>query len=152
MKKKELQDEMQEQQMELKSPLELFQFIDEYYTDMDSESKMELLGEVQGIHILSVSDKDLSLPEYKFEVGRILKNDFKRETREPRPILLGISLDGAPDCLIEPLARPTTPEQLEYLRWLVNIFNIRNSGNIDVNGAPDHVKEYLRECGVKISD
>lgn len=149
MEKKNL-EKMRGQQLEIKTPLELFQFIDEYYESMDSKSKTELLGEVKGIYILSVSDKDLSLPKFKFEIGHILKNDFKRETREPRPILLGISLDGAPDCLIEPLARPTTPEQLEYLTWLVNVADIRNSGNIDVDGAPDHVKEYLRGCGVEV--
>lgn len=147
MKQKILQVMMKEREFELKTPLQLFQFIDTYYRFMDSESKLELLGEAFGIDIVPVSDEDLdlSLPEYKLILGRIFRRDFKRETREPRPILLFIILDSAPDWLLKPLERPTTPEQLRYLEWLVHeIYPFREKG-VEVNRIPDFARVYLRD-------
>ena len=131
-----------DKQIEIKTPMELLQFFDEHFDDLSDESIQKILEEVLGgIWFVSFRTENYKLSEVKLLVGATLADDFSKEKYRVfiRPF-------GALDeKILAPLNRPTTPQQVEYLKWVWN----RKTGdwfkNSDYEGIeyPDHVKRYL---------
>ena len=133
------------EQIEIKTPMELFMFVDEYFESMTEEDKSQLLREVLGSSWLVVfchmGVRKTSIADLKLEFGAILYDDFnKNDCRLLTP--LSDSFDRK---FIEPLSRPTTPEQLEYIKWLRDYRNDLSfdKRKYEEDDFPDHVKRYL---------
>ena len=132
-------------QIEIKTPMELFMFVDEYFESMTEEDKSQLLREVLGSSWLVVfchmGVRKTNIADLKLEFGAILYDDFnKNDCRLLTP--LSGSFDRK---FIEPLSRPTTPEQLEYIKWLRDYRNDLSfdKRKYEEDDFPDHVKRYL---------
>ena len=132
-------------QIEIKTPMELFMFVDEYFESMTEEDKSQLLREVLGSSWLVVfchmGVRKTNIADLKLEFGAILYDDFnKNDCRLLTP--LSDSFDRK---FIEPLSRPTTPEQLEYIKWLRDYRNDLSfdKRKYEEDDLPDHVKRYL---------
>lgn len=136
--------------LDVKAPLQLFQFVDKYYDGMSSESRMKLLGEVLGAVFLKVDDDELSKGEFKLELAQIFRSNFKLHARKEKPILLFIFplSTFVDDELIQCLEMPTTPEQIDFMRWI--IFNASNPreprGGYDQDTVPPVYIRYILEC------
>ena len=131
-----------DKQIEIKTPTELLRFFDEHFDEMTDGDVQKILDEVLGgIWFVSFRTEKYKLSEVKLLVGATLAADFSKEKYRVfiRPF-------GALDeKILAPLNRPTTPQQVEYLKWVWN----RKTGNwfknSDFEGIeyPDHVKKYL---------
>ncbi|MGI6074495.1 MAG: hypothetical protein ACOYEA_07645 [Fermentimonas sp.] len=132
-------------QIEIKTPMELFMFVDEYFESMTEEDKSQLLREVLGSSWLVVfchmGVRKTSIADLKLEFGAILYDDFNKNDCQ----LLTPLSDSFDRKFIEPLSRPTTPEQLEYIKWLRDYRNDLSFAkrNYEAEDYPDHVKRYL---------
>ena len=131
-----------DKQIEINTPIELLQFFDEHFDEMSDEDTQKILDEVLGgIWFVSFITEKYKLSEVKLLVGATLADDFSKEKYRVfiRPF-------GALDeKILAPLNRPTTPQQVEYLKWVWN----RKTGNwfknSDYEGIeyPAPVKKYL---------
>ena len=131
-----------DKQIEIKTPIELLQFFDVHFDEMSDENTQKILDEVLGgIWFVSFITEKYKLSEVKLLVGATLADDFSKEKYRVfiRPF-------GALDeKILAPLNRPTTPQQVEYLKWVWN----RKTGNwfknSDYEGIeyPAPVKKYL---------
>ena len=131
-----------DKQIEIKTPIELLQFFDEHFDEMTDEDVQKILDEVLGgIWFVSFITEKYKLSEVKLLVGATLADDFSKEKYRVfvRPF-------GALDeKILAPLNRPTTPQQVEFLKWVWN----RKTGNwfknSDYEGIeyPAPVKKYL---------
>ena len=129
-------------QIEINTPIELLQFFDVHFDEMSDEDIQKILDEVLGgIWFVSFITEKYKLSEVKLLVGATLADDFSKEKYRVfmRPF-------GALDeKILAPLNRPTTPQQVEYLKWVWN----RKTGNwfknSDYEGIeyPAPVKKYL---------
>ena len=132
-------------QIEIKTPMELFTFVDEYFESMTEEDKSQLLREVLGSSWLVVfchmGVRKTNIADLKLEFGAILYDDFNKNDCQLLTPLSG-SFDRK---FIEPLSRPTTPEQLEYIKWLRDYRNDLSfdKRKYEEDDFPDHVKRYL---------
>ncbi len=132
-------------QIEIKTPMELFMFVDEYFESMTEEDKSQLLREVLGSSWLVVfchmGVRKTNIADLKLEFGAILYDDFNKNDCQ----LLTPLSDSFDRKFIEPLSKPTTPEQLEYIKWLREckdgLFKYKNIYKEE--NYPDHVKKYL---------
>ena len=131
-----------DKQIEIKTPTELLRFFDEHFDEISDEDTQKILDEVLGgIWFVSFRTEKYKLSEVKLLVGATLADDFSKEKYRVfiRPF-------GALDeKILAPLNRPTTPQQVEYLKWVWN----RKTGNwfknSDYEGIeyPAPVKKYL---------
>ena len=131
-----------DKQIEIKTPIELLQFFDEHFDELTDGDTQKILDEVLGgIWFVSFITEKYKLSEVKLLVGATLAADFSKEKYRVfiRPF-------GALDeKILAPLNRPTTPQQVEYLKWVWN----RKTGNwfknSDYEGIeyPAPVKKYL---------
>lgn len=131
-----------DKQIKIKTPIELLQFFDVHFDEMSDEDIQKILDEVLGgIWFVSFITEKYKLSEVKLLIGATLADDFSKEKYRVfiRPF-------GALDeKILAPLNRPTTPQQVEYLKWVWN----RKTGNwfknSDYEGIeyPDPVKKYL---------
>ena len=131
-----------DKQIEIKKPIELLQFFDEHFDELTDGDTQKILDEVLGgIWFVSFITEKYKLSEVKLLVGATLADDFSKEKYRVfvRPF-------GALDeKILAPLNRPTTPQQVEYLKWVWN----RKTGNwfknSDYEGIeyPAPVKKYL---------
>ena len=131
-----------DKQIEIKTPIELLQFFDEHFDEMTDGDVQKILDEVLGgIWFVSFITEKYKLSEVKLLVGATLADDFSKEKYRVfiRPF-------GALDeKILAPLNRPTTKQQVEYLKWVWN----RKTGNwfknSDYEGIeyPAPVKKYL---------
>lgn len=132
-------------QIEIKTPMELFMFVDEYFESMTEEDKSQLLREVLGSSWLVVfchmGVRKTNIADLKLEFGAILYDDFNKNDCQ----LLTPLSDSFDRKFIEPLSKPTTPEQLEYIKWLRDYRNDLSFAkrNYEAEDYPDHVKRYL---------
>ena len=132
-------------QIEIKTPMELFTFVDEYFESMTEEDKSKLLREVLGSSWLVVfchmGVRKTNIADLKLEFGAILYDDFNKNDCQ----LLTPLSDSFDRKFIEPLSRPTTPGQLEYIKWLRECRNDLSFAkrNDEAEDYPDHVKKYL---------
>ena len=132
-------------QIEIKTPMELFTFVDEYFESMTEEDKSQLLREVLGSSWLVVfchmGVRKTNIADLKLEFGAILYDDFNKNDCQ----LLTPLSDSFDRKFIEPLSRPTTPEQLEYIKWLRDYRNDLSFAKrkYEEDDFPDHVKRYL---------
>lgn len=132
-------------QIEIKTPMELFMFVDEYFESMTEEDKSKLLREVLGSSWLVVfchmGVRKTNIADLKLEFGAILYDDFNKNDCQ----LLTPLSDSFDRKFIEPLSKPTTPEQLEYIKWLRDYRNdlSLDKRNYEAEDFPDHVKKYL---------
>lgn len=132
-------------QIEIKTPMELFTFVDEYFESMTEEDKSQLLREVLGsswmVVFCHMGVRKTNIADLKLEFGAILYDDFNKNDRR----LLTPLSDSFDRKFIEPLSRPTTPEQLEYIKWLRDYRNDLSFAkrNYEAEDYPDHVKRYL---------
>lgn len=132
-------------QIEIKTPMELFMFVDEYFESMTEEDKSQLLREVLGSSWLVVfchmGVRKTSIADLKLEFGAILYDDFNKNDCQ----LLTPLSDSFDRKFIEPLSRPTTPGQLEYIKWLRDYRNDLSfdKRKYEEDDLPDHVKRYL---------
>lgn len=132
-------------QIEIKTPMELFMFVDEYFESMTEEDKSKLLREVLGsswqVVFCHMGVRKTNIADLKLEFGAILYDDFNKNDCQLLTPLSG-SFDRK---FIEPLSRPTTPEQLEYIKWLREckdeLFKYKTIHKEE--DYPDHVKRYL---------
>ena len=133
------------EQIEIKTPMELFVFVDKFFDRMSEKDKQQLMVEVLGSSWMvvfgSVGEHKTSMADLKLELGAIFmdeynKNDF-RALIPPSAFLY--------DKLMEPLNRPTTPDQLDYVRWLRSCKEGLCFSNMVKNEAefPDHIKKYM---------
>ena len=132
-------------QIEIKTPMELFTFVDEYFESMTEEDKSQLLCEVLGSSWLVVFCHmgvcKTNIADLKLEFGAILYDDYnKNDCRLLTPLS-----DSFYRKFIEPLSRPTTPEQLEYIKWLRSCKDGLCFSNMVKSEAlfPDHIKTYM---------
>jgi hypothetical protein len=132
-------------QIEIKTPMELFMFVDEYFESMTEEDKSQLLREVLGSSWLVVfchmGVRKTNIADLKLEFGAILYDDFnKNDCRLLTPLSGSFNRK-----FIEPLSKPTTPEQLEYIKWLRDYRNDLSfdKRKYEEDDFPDHVKRYL---------
>ena len=124
--------------------MELFVFVDKFFDRMSEKDKQQLMVEVLGSSWMvvfgSVGEHKTSKADLKLELGAILmdfnKNDF-------RPLIPPSTFLN--DKLMEPLNRPTTGEQLDYIRWLRSCKDGLCFSNKVKNEAefPDHIKKYM---------
>ena len=131
-----------DKQIEIKTPTELLRFFDEHFDEMTDGDVQKILDEVLGgIWFVSFRTEKYKLSEVKLLVGATLADDLSKEKYRVfiRPF-------GALDeKILAPLNRPTTPQQVEYLKWVWN----RKTGNwfknSDYEGIeyPAPVKKYL---------
>jgi len=133
-------------QIEIKTPMELFLFVDKFFDRMSEGDKEQLMIEVLGsswmVVFCHMGEHKTSKADLKFELGAILMDDFNKNdfrTLIPPSEFLN-------DKLLKPIqSRPTTPEQLEYIKWLRSCkdglcFSKRVYNEADF---PDHIKKYL---------
>lgn len=131
-----------DKQIEIKTPIELLQFFDEHFGELTDGDIQKILDEVLGgIWFVSFRTEKYKLSEVKLLVGATLADSLSREKYRVfiRPF-------GALDeKILDPLNKPTTPQQVEYLKWVWN----RKTGNwfknSDYEGIeyPAPVKKYL---------
>ena len=131
-----------DKQIEIKTPTELLRFFDEHFDEMTDGDVQKILDEVLGgIWFVSFRTEKYKLSEVKLLVGATLADDLSKEKYRVfiRPF-------GALDeKILAPLNRPTTPQQVAYLKWVWN----RKTGNwfknSDYEGIeyPAPVKKYL---------
>ena len=131
-----------DKQIKINTPIELLQFFDEHFDEMTDGDTQKILDEVLGgIWFVSFRTEKYKLSEVKLLVGATLAADFSKEKYRVfiRPF-------GALDeKILAPLNRPTTHQQVEYLKWVWN----RKTGNwfknSDFEGIeyPAPVKKYL---------
>ena len=131
-----------DKQIEIKTPTELLRFFDEHFDEMTDGDVQKILDEVLGgIWFVSFRTEKYKLSEVKLLVGATLADNVSKEKYRVfiRPF-------GALDeKILAPLNRPTTPQQVEYLKWVWN----RKTGNwfknSDYEGIeyPAPVKKYL---------
>ena len=133
------------EQIEIKTPMELFVFVDKFFDRMSEKDKQQLMVEVLGSSWMvvfgSVGEHKTSMADLKLELGAIFMDDFSvNEFRTLTPPSAFLN-----DKLLEPLSRPTTPDQLDYIRWLRSCKDGLCFSNRVKNEAefPDHVKKYL---------
>ncbi len=134
------------EQIEIKTPMDLFLFVDKFFDRMSEEDKEQLMSEVLGSSWVVVFSNmgvyKISKADLKFELGAILMDDFNKNVF----YALIPPSEFLNDKLLEPLqSRPTTPEQLEYIRWLRSCKDGIRFSNRVYNEAdfPDHIKKYL---------
>ena len=131
-----------DKQIEIKTPTELLQFFDEHFGELTDGDIQKILDEVLGgIWFVSFITEKYKLSEVKLLVGATLADDLSKEKYRVfiRPF-------GALDeKILAPLNRPTTPQQVEYLKWVWN----RKTGNWFKNSDfeniqyPDYIKAYI---------
>ncbi len=132
-------------QIEIKTPMELFMFVDEYFESMSEDDIEQLMVEVLGSSWLVVfchmGVRKTNIADLKLEFGAILYDDFNKNDCQ----LLTPLSDSFDRKFIEPLSRPTTPEQLEYIKWLRECKDGLCFSNMVKNEAlfPDHIKTYM---------
>ena len=131
-----------DKQIEIKTPTELLRFFDEHFDEMTDGDVQKILDEVLGgIWFVSFRTEKYKLSEVKLLVGATLADNVSKEKYRVfiRPF-------GALDeKILAPLNRPTTPQQVEFLKWVWS----RKTGNwfknSDYEGIeyPAPVKKYL---------
>lgn len=137
------------EQIEIKTPMELFLFVDKFFDRMSEGDKEQLMIEVLGsswmVVFCHMGEHKTSKADLKFELGAILMDDFnKNDFRALIPPSTFLN-----DKLMEPLNRPTTPDQLDYIKWLRSceeglIFSKRVKNEALF---PDHIKTYMMTDG-----
>ena len=131
-------------QIEIKTPMELFLFVDKFFDRMSEKDKQQLMVEVLGSSWMvvfgSVGEHKTSMADLKLELGAILMDFNKNDFRALIPPSTFLN-----DKLMEPLNRPTTPDQLEYIKWLRSCKDGLCFSNMVKNEAefPDKIKKYL---------
>ena len=130
-----------DKQIKINTPIELLQFFDVHFGELTDEDIQKILDEVLGgIWFVSFRTEKYKLSEVKLLVGATLA-DFSKEKYRVfiRPF-------GALDeKILAPLNRPTTKQQVEYLKWVWN----RKTGNWFKNSDfeniqyPDYIKAYI---------
>lgn len=132
------------EQIEIKTPMELFVFVDKFFDRMSEKDKQQLMVEVLGSSWMvvfgSVGEHKTSMADLKFELGAILMDFNKNDFRALIPPSTFLN-----DKLMEPLNRPTTGEQIEYIKWLRGCKEGLCFSNMVKNEAefPDHIKKYM---------
>ena len=131
-----------DKQIKINTPIELLQFFDEHFDEMSDEDVQKILDEVLGgIWFVSFITEKFKLSEVKLLVGATLADSVSKEKYRVfiRPF-------GALDeKILDPLNRPTTPQQVAYLKWAWN----RKTGNWFKNSDfeniqyPDYIKAYI---------
>lgn len=131
-----------DKQIKINTPIELLQFFDEHFDEMTDEDVQKILDEVLGgIWFVSFFAEEYKLSEVKLLVGAALADDLSKEKYRVfiRPF-------GALDeKILAPLNRPTTPQQVAYLKWAWS----RKTGNWFKNSDfeniqyPDYIKAYI---------
>ena len=125
--------------------MELFLFVDKFFDRMSEKDKQQLMVEVLGSSWMvvfgSVGEHKTSMADLKLELGAIFMDDFNKNDIHvliPPSTFLN-------DKLMEPLNRPTTPDQLDYIRWLRSCNEGLSFSNMVKNEAefPDHIKTYM---------
>lgn len=133
------------EQIEIKTPMELFLFVDKFFDRMNEDDIEQLMIEVLGsgwmVVFCHMGEPKTSKADLKFELGAILMDNFnKNDFRALIPPSTFLN-----DKFMEPLNRPTTPDQLGYIKWLRSceeglIFSKRLKNDADF---PDHIKTYM---------
>ncbi len=129
-----------DKQIKINTPIELLQFFDEHFDEMTDGDVQKILDEVLGgIWFVSFITEEYRLSEVKLLVGATLADSKEKYRVFIRPF-------GALDeKILAPLNRPTTPQQVEYLKWVWN----RKTGNWFKNSDfeniqyPDYIKAYI---------
>ena len=129
-------------QVEITSLMELLQFFDEHFESMKEDDIEQLMSRVLGCAPRLLFEREnmrYTLGEVKLMLGAILKEDFFKG----KPIIR--HTDSFNEKYIDVLDQETTPEQMEYLRWLWKnkqslMFRDSDYENIEY---PDHIKAYL---------
>ena len=132
-------------EIEIKTPMELFLFVDKFFERMSEDDIEQLMIEVLGsswmVVFCHMGEPKTSKADLKFELGAILMDDFnKNDFRALIPPSTFLN-----DKLMEPLNRPTTPDQLDYIRWLRSCKEGLSFSKRVKNDAefPDHIKKYM---------
>ena len=132
-----------EKQIEITSPMELYTFIDEHFDNLTEDVKSELLDSAGCNWNIEFTDFEsvnkITKPEIKVSFGYTLVD----KTKNVLPIMVRPTLMDKK--LMDPLERPTTPEQLDYIVWLWKnkqslMFRDSDYENIEY---PDYIKAYL---------
>ena len=129
-------------QVEITSLMELLQFFDEHFESMKEDDIEQLMSRVLGCAPRLLFEREnmrYALGEVKLMLSAILKEDFFKG----KPIIRHTDLFN--EKYIDVLDQETTPEQMEYLRWLWKnkqslMFRDSDYENIEY---PDHIKAYL---------
>lgn len=129
-------------QVEITSLMELLQFFDEHFESMKEDDIEQLMSRVLGCAPKLLFEREnmrYTLGEVKLMLGAILKEDFFKG----KPIIRHTDLFS--EKYIDVLDQETTPEQIEYLRWLwknKQSLMFRDSDYEDIE-HPDYIKAYL---------
>ena len=132
-----------EKQIEITSPMELYTFIDEHFDNLTEDVKSELLDSAGCKWNIEFTDFEsvnkITKPEIKVSFGYTLVDT----TKNVLPIMVRPTFMDKK--LMDPLERPTTPEQLDYIVWLWEnkqslMFRDSDYENIEY---PDYIKAYL---------
>ena len=129
-------------QVEITSLMELLQFFDEYFESMKEDDIEQLMSKVLGRAPKLLFEREnmrYTLGEVKLMLGAILKEDFFKG----KPIIRHTDLFN--EKYIDVLDQETTPEQIEYLRWLWKNKQSLMFCDSDYENSeyPDYIKAYL---------
>ncbi|MDD4429547.1 MAG: hypothetical protein PHG64_14330 [Paludibacter sp.] len=137
-------------EIEIKTPMELFLFVDKFFERMSDDDIAKLMQSVLGRSWTVTFGNDVegyknNKADLKLELGAIFMDDFNKNDIHvliPPSAFLN-------DKLMEPLNRPITPDQLDYIRWLRSCKEGLSFSNMVKNEAefPDHIKKYLMVDG-----
>ena len=131
-----------DKQIEIKTPTELLQFFDKYHSTMSGKDIEQLMMNVLGGRwIVSFGEADYKLSDIKLEFGVTLMDNFSKNKHLAimRP---SVFLNKK---LLDALERPTTPEQIQFIKWMWDCKTCNWFKNSDFEGIeyPAHVKKYL---------
>ena len=134
------------EQIEVKTPMELFLFVDKFFERMSDDDIAKLMQSVLGRSWTVTFGNDVegyknNKADLKFELGAIFMDNFNKNDIHvliPPSTFLN-------DKLMEPLNRPTTLDQLDYTRWLRSCKDGLCFSKRVKNEAlfPDRIKKYL---------
>lgn len=131
-----------DKQIEITSPIELLQFFDEHFDEMSDKDVHKILSKVLGgIWFVYFYSEDYKLSEVKLLVGATLTDDF---VKKEYPVFIR-PFGFFNDDLLNMLNRPTTPDQIEYLKWLWSCKkgNWFKDSDFDDIEYPDYIKAYI---------
>ena len=134
------------EQIEVKTPMELFLFVDKFFDRMNDDDIAKLMQSVLGRSWTVTFGNDVegyknNKADLKLELGALLMDEFNKNDIHvliPPSAFLN-------DKLMEPLNRPTTGEQIDYIKWLRGCKEGLCFSNMVKNEAlfPDHIKKYM---------
>ena len=133
------------EQIEIKTPMELFLFVDKFFERMSEDDIEQLMVEVLGsswmVVFCHMGEHKTSKADLKFELGALFMDNFNKN--DFRPLIPPSTFLN--DKLMEPLNRPTTGEQIDYVRWLRSCKDGLCFSKRVKNEAlfPDRIKKYL---------